>query len=295
MPIMMMVILFFIFLIRMSAAEMALHGAVSQTVRQAAADIRPAALAVKQVSDRMPDSSERLVPLPDIGEAAGKLAGWLPDPAGPLFSAISRGEWKQTLQDYAATEIGRSVVEPMLGREADKTVLNPDRVRLSKLSLPDLKDGAEPYIGLEAEYEFMLGLPFTKRSIVLREQAEERAWIADSAPAPSYEAESDGSKARIQIVSIAPNPLRPGRNAHVTVKTDPGRTVSIEVRYKSGLSTAKHLGDTAADSEGAAEWSWLVSGNTTPGVWELTVSANDGTKVSRHFIVEKSDSGQQTP
>ncbi|WP_236338436.1 TadE/TadG family type IV pilus assembly protein [Paenibacillus plantiphilus] len=295
MPVVLMVIILFVCLIRLSAVQMALHGAVSQTVRQAAANIKPIELAIQQASGYMPPQLGGLgVPLmeamPEIRSVAATLAGWLPSPAGPLMSEALNGNWKP-LEDVAATSIGRTVVEPLLRHEADKEVLDVSELKLSKLSLPDLQEKAEPYIRIEAEYTFKLGLPFTKRSIVLREQAEERVWVSDAAPAPrgsGAESGTESTRANIQIVSIEPNPLRPGKKATIVVQSDPNRKLSLGVSYKSGQSVARNLGDATADGEGAVKWSWLVSGNTTPGVWELIITADDGTKVARHFVVESS-------
>jgi hypothetical protein len=288
MPIVLMVIIFLISLIRLASVQMALHGSASQTVRQAAANFRPIELAYEQLAPHLAAMGElpTLQPLPGINGVADKLEHWLPAPSGPLMAAVLRGDWKP-VQNAAATEIGRSVIEPMLRHEADKEILDPSQLRLSNLSLPKLKDNAEPYIRIEAEYTFKLGFPFTKRSIVLREQAEERIWVSDAVPAMRGEGNPDLSHANIQIVSIEPEPLRPGRRARLIVLTDPGRSLDLAVDYKSGRSKAKHLGKAAADTNGRVEWTWLVSGNTTPGVWELIVTADDGTKVARHFVVEK--------
>ncbi|BBH24775.1 hypothetical protein Back11_61200 [Paenibacillus baekrokdamisoli] len=294
MPIVLMVIIFFICLIRLSAVQMALHGTVSQTVRQMAANIYPVELAFDEVASSLPasgkpDSSSSMQKLPGLSFASDKLEEWLPSPAGPLMAAVLRGDWK-AVSDTASTEIGRSVIEPLLRHEADQAILDPELLRLSKLSLPDFKGKTEAYVLVEAEYTFKLGFPFTKRSLIVREQAEERAWIRDSVPANSEGEETDQDHAHIQIISIEPDPLRPGRKARLIVQTDPCRALNLVIDYKSGRSEAKHIGETTADDTGRAEWTWLVSGNTTPGVWELSVSAADGTTVSRHFIVEKKSS-----
>ncbi|MBW7476552.1 pilus assembly protein [Paenibacillus oenotherae] len=292
MPIVLMVILFFICLIQLCAAQMALHGAVSQTAKQAAANIRPIELAVQQAAGYMPSHIGGLptVEVPqEIRSIAAELADWLPPPAGPLMSAAIKGDWKP-LEDVAATAIGRSIVEPLLQHQGDDKVLDVTQLKLSVLSLPDLKGGAEPYIRIEAEYTFRLALPFTKHSVKLREQAVERVWVSDATPAPRGGIGDAGADERtsIQIVSIEPDPLRPGRRAAVTVQSEPGQKLNLTVQYKSGQSRAKNLGEATTDGEGIVEWSWLVSGNTTPGVWELIVTAEDGTKVARHFVVESS-------
>lgn len=228
--------------------------------------------------------------LPGIRFVADKLEIWLPPPSGPLLAAALRGDWKPAA-DMAATEIGRSIVEPLLRRAADTSVLEPEQLHLSKLSLPDFKNKQEAYLLIEASYSFKLGFPFTKKAIVLKEQAEERVWISDPIPALSGDSGNAGAIAPIQIVLVEPSPARPGNKARVVVKTTPGRSLSIEVLYKSGKSVAKHLGDASAGKDGMAEWTWLVSGNTTPGVWEIVVTSSDGGRAARHFVVEKKPVG----
>ncbi|GGD76680.1 hypothetical protein GCM10010911_38490 [Paenibacillus nasutitermitis] len=293
MPIVLMVIIFFICLIQLCAVQMALHGAASQTVRQAAANIRPVQLASAYVSEHLPSdepSSSRQPPLPGITLIADKLQEWLPSPAGLLMSSVLTGDWKP-VENAVATEVARAVVEPMLRREADQSILDPELLKLSLLSLPDLEHKTEPYLRIEAEYTFKLGFPFTKKTIVLKDQAEERVWVSDAVPAKRGETEGgETAQALVLIVSIEPDPLRPGRQARLVVQTDPGRTLDLVIHYKSGRSQAKHLGTATADSEGKVSWQWLVSGNTTPGVWELTITADDGTKVTRHFVVQKKTS-----
>ncbi|RAP77066.1 TadE/TadG family type IV pilus assembly protein [Paenibacillus montanisoli] len=297
-PIVLMVILFFICLIRLNAVQMALHSAVSQSVRQAAANIHPIDLALKHAASRNSTANPTLdqaplstvtalKQLPGIDLVARQLEEWLPSPAGPLLSAALQGNWMPVV-DAAATEAGRHIVEPLLRHEADEAVLNPGQLRLSKLSLPDLKGRSEVMLRIEAEYEFKLAFPFTRKTILLKESAAERVWISDSVPARKDDQSEQDDKAPIQIVQLEPSPINPGHRARVVVRTNPGRKLSIKVMYKSGQSVAKHLGETVTDSEGYAEWTWLVSGNTTPGIWELIVTSSDGaSRSARHFVVEK--------
>ncbi|AZN43003.1 TadE/TadG family type IV pilus assembly protein [Paenibacillus albus] len=299
MPTVLMVFIFLICFIRLSMVQMALHGAVSQAVREVAANIHPVELAMDKFAtsddaeggvggqeEEKDSPSPSLAELPGVSMVADKLESWLPPPSGTLLAAALRGDWKP-VEDAAATEIGRSIVEPLLARATDGSVLEPEQLRLSKLSLPDLKSKQEAYILIEASYSFKLGFPFTKKAIVLKERAEERVWVSDPVPSLSGSGETGGQMAPIQIVLIEPTPAKRGNKARVVVKTTPGRSLSIEVLYKSGRSVAKHLGNTNAGDDGMAEWTWLVSGNTTPGVWEIVVSSSDGAKAARHFVVEK--------
>ncbi|WP_138752742.1 hypothetical protein [Paenibacillus sinopodophylli] len=291
MPMVIVVLLVFVILIRLCAVQIAMHSATTQSVRQIAAHIHPVELAWQQANASIPASSQTLIPLSPWSEVAADAAEWLPTPAGSLISSALRGNF-EPIQNMAATQIGRAVVEPMIRSFTDAATIDPAGLRLSWLSLPDLEKGNEPFISIEVEYEFPLKLPFIGKSILLKEQAVERVWISDAAPARYGIEDGDPSIVPIQIVAIEPAPLRPGRNASVTVKTTPGAAISLEVIYKSGSSKAKHLGEAVADSDGYIKWTWLVSGNTTPGTWELAASESGraDNRVSMYFVVEKSKS-----
>lgn len=300
MPIIIIVLLLFVSLIRLNTIQMALHATASQAVRQIAAHIYPVEIAWQGMSSSnvQPGTStepseattdvENKIELPPWNEIAAKAAEWLPAPGDLLVSSALRGDWRP-LQNMAATELGRGAIEPLLQELADEYALDADNIRLHMLMLPDLSKKNEPYITIALEYEFPFKLPFYGRPIVLLEQASERVWISD-ALAAQYGSDMDQSdNIPLQIVSIEPSPLKPGRKATVVALTAPGTVLSLEVVYKSGSSKAKNLGEARADSNGRVEWTWHVSGNTTPGVWLLTASTADDPShaVSMHFIVEK--------
>ncbi|MDQ8736009.1 pilus assembly protein [Paenibacillus sp. LHD-38] len=289
MPMVIVILLVFVMLIRLCAVQMALHSAASQSVRQIAAHIHPVELAWQQAAASIPAPSQTLLPLSSWSEIAAEATEWLPSPAGPFISSTLRGDFRP-LQNMAATEIGRAVVEPLIRDFADAAIIDPARIRLSWLALPDFEKANEPYLAIAVEYDFPLKLPFYRKPIVLKEQAAERVWLSDAAAARYGAGSGEQENLPIQIVSIEPSPIRPGRKASVTVKTSPGAVISLGVMYKSGSSKAKHLGEAVADADGYIKWTWHVSGNTTPGVWELAASeaSKEENQVSMHFVVEKS-------
>lgn len=220
-----------------------------------------------------------------FGELAAELAGLLPEPAGPLLEAALRGEWDEAA-DIAAAPLGEAVFGPLVRELAAPSALDPGRIRITRLSLPDLSDGGDAYFRIRLAYDFPLGLPFTGSHITLTADAEERVWIADPVPAQTHPDEEDGPGG-IVIVSIEPSPLRPGRKAKLTAIGDPNAKLSLTVWYKSGKSRAKNLGEKMTDAHGIVTWEWHVSGNTTPGMWELEVTSEDGAKAHSYFVVRK--------
>jgi len=323
-PLFLFVLLFLILMVRLSLIQMALHDAAAQTVKQTAAHLYPAWLAAGSGGNGpgpagggdagKGDGSGAGAGGSGSGGAAGGHAGggnaegggaaggltgsaaaeltsalaeWLPSPAGEVLSALASGDWKPAV-DMAASEFGAAAVLPLVRELSAGTPLEPERIGLSRLSLPDLTGEDQPMLRLELKYDVPLGLPFTKRSFTIRAAAAERAWIPDSVPAAPRDG-GDGEEDRqlLRIVGMEPVPARPGRKAKLIVQTDPGASVSLSVHYKSGLSRAKHLGDATAGEDGIVVWEWLVSGNTTPGTWELAVTAPEGGRAGFHFDVEK--------
>lgn len=289
-PLLLFVLLTFTLLISLCGAQMALQSTASQSARQLASHIRPVELAAERTAEaanRGESASPVQVPLADWSALAADAAEWLPEPAGELISSALRGDWRP-LQDMAATELGRSVIEPLIREQAGGQWLRPERIRLVRLTLPDLKEKERPYVGVALQYEYPVAVPFYRKPILLKSYAYERVWVSDAVAAAYGSDDGDSDVFPLQIVSIEPTPLRPGHKATVVALTKPGAVISLGVTYKSGASKARHLGEASADAAGYVQWTWHVSGNTTPGIWELTARESSGTaEISRHFSVEK--------
>jgi hypothetical protein len=287
-PAFLFAILLLMLLIRLSTVQMALQDTAGQTVRLAAAHIRPAELAADAAAGGIPAlPSLPQLPVGEIGPLAAELAGALPEPAGPLLEATLNGDW-QPIIDAAATPIGQGAMTPLVRSLAPSSVLVKDRLRLDRLTLPDLQTREEPYLAVRLAYEVPLGLPFTRRTVTLTATAEERVWVGDAESAGTRNTGTgDAIDQQIAILAVEPTPLRPGRKAKVIAAGPPHAQLTLQVRYKSGTSRAKHLGEAVADANGIVEWEWHVSGNTTPGTWELVVSGPEGISVTHLFEVRK--------
>ena len=304
MPVFLLVFILLIAKIRLAMTQMALQDAASQTARLTAAHIYPIQLAVQAASEEQSGSGSAQIggayassgnvtvqpgdartSLSGFGELAAGLAGRLPEPAGPLLEAALRGDGKEAA-DIAAAPLGETVFGPLIRELAAESALDPGRIRITRLSLPDLTDGGEAYFRIRLAYDFPLGLPFTGSHVTLSADAEERVWIADSVPAKTYPDEQEGPGG-IVIVSIEPSPLRPGRKARLTALGEPNTKLSLTVWYKSGKSQAKNLGENMTDEHGLVTWEWHVSGNTTPGTWELEVTSENGARAHSFFLVRK--------
>lgn len=297
-PLFLMFVIAIVLLIRTTSVQMGLQSSSVQLAKQVATHWKPIQLAsdaLEQTASSQSSSSSlnRTSAESSTASTAEELPGWrkisadvaakLPEPIGKLSSAALRGDW-DSIEDFAISTAGRSVLTPVLRDLADQAVLQPERLSLHNAVLPSLSGGSNEYVELEAEYQFPIRIPISNKSFVLREKAVERAWQPDPIPA-HYTASNDATP--IQIVSVQPDPVHPGRKATVIVRTNPNTELKLSIRYKSGYSQAKNVGTAVSDANGYLQWTWLVSGNTTPGIWHLDVTAADGSTAGRTLAVEK--------
>ncbi len=280
MPVFLMFVFFLIYLVQTAVISMALHGALSQTARQAASAWYPISLALEQakaseLNRKIEHWNEKWL---QAGETVSEYGEWLPSPMKEWAEQAANGTF--SLEQRAAI----LAFSELMDQFVDERVLDPARITLTTAGLPDEQDKGSAYLTLEAEYALPFQVPFLGRKLVLRESARERVWIGGS---PSLSRiEEEGEEAfRVTFVSLEPNPVKPGRKATLVIRTKPGTVVDLTIIYKSGLSQAKHLGSATADASGLVSWTWHVSGNTTPGQWSWQVSNADGGVWRQEFQV----------
>jgi hypothetical protein len=76
-----------------------------------------------------------------------------------------------------------------------------------------------------------------------------------------------------------------GTYATLRALTSPGASCTIAVALPSGAtSAAAGLTPKAADAAGMVSWTWLVAGNTIPGMGSITVTASAGGQVRQDVV-----------
>ncbi|CAM4343636.1 TadE-like protein [Paenibacillus macerans] len=299
MPVFVMVLFWFIYMVHMTLLSSQLNTVASNAVRQVSAHIYPVALAVSAGSgesagnaggeDESPGEGSSFnwkMPSLSVSEWAKQYAGVLPEPISDwVMDAAEKGdEPLQHIKTGVAESVLDPAVKPLLLPFLEGTLLTEKRLHVSRVTVPDLKTGKRPYFGLEISYELPIKVPFTSNRVVLQSRAEERIWIGDTGELESGEAGGDG-QGRAPVILSKPDPAYAGHRATVKAKIGAGQTAKLTVFYKSGVSQAKYLGETTADGEGIVEWNWLVGGNTTPGTWTFVVETEDGLRTAMEFEV----------
>lgn len=306
-PWFLLAVLFLILLVRTAIIAMALHAALSQTVRLGATVWQPVALAQEQARSGDDASGSRdggtsgsgngetaetgngtpagSVPqeyaarLADGRQTLERLGDWLPEPFGEWARRAASGEWSP---DSLAARAG---FRQLALRFADTGVLDPSRLEIREVTLPSGDPPGESFLVVKASYRLPFRVPFLNRALTISASAAERVWIGGR-PLPSGGNRTQESGAgHLVFLSLEPDPVRPGKKATLTLQARPGETVHLTVFYKSGPSQAKNLGAAVADAEGKVTWVWHVSGRTTPGEWSWEATAADGSILRRHFTV----------
>ncbi len=310
MPVFVIVIFLFIYMVQMTLLSTQMHAVTANAVKQVSAHIYPVALAVsKQPADSAgADGSGQLLageggtssapsmPRISLSDWAEQYASSFPAPLSDwISSAADKGvEPLQDIKNSVTESVLDPVVKPLIRPFLKGTWLNENRLHVSRVTVPDMKTGKKPYFGLEISYELPIKVPFTGRPIVLQSRAEERLWIGDTGEQGQEEGSGEGEEGTGQpaVILSKPNPAYAGHRAVITARVAPGSKAKLTVYYKSGASQAKYLGEAVANGDGTVEWEWLVGGNTTPGTWSFVIETEEGIETAGQFKVESPKSSK---
>ncbi|WP_337926747.1 TadE family protein [Paenibacillus caui] len=304
-PLFIMFVFFFIYMVQMTLLSTRMHAAASNAVKQVSAHIYPIFLAVQAADKKQDDpfiqadDGERQTengtfPSISIKDWADAYASKLPSPFSDwIMAAAEKGQEPiDQLKTETAEAVLDPVMKPILEPFLDEAGLELERVHVTRVIVPDLKTGKTPYFGIEISYELPIRVPFTYKKVVIQSKSVERLWIGDTDELNASDgADEDSGQIVNPVVLEKPNPAYAGRRAVIKAKISPGGSAVLTVYYKSGKSIAKYLGTATADENGIIEWEWLVGGNTTPGNWQFVIETPEGGKTVSTFTVESPNSG----
>lgn len=288
MPIFILFLFVFYLLLMTISAQMALQATAAASVQQISAHMHPIALMVNEVKDRTGSNTTIQYDNADEGwkKSVYDISEVLPSPMDSLVQEGLKGNWWPAA-NLAGTILGKDILDTMIQSQVTSPVLQKEKVELAYLQLPDLINYTDLNVTLALQYELPIKVPLLNQVITIREQAVQRVWIPDVRP--SYYEINEEEDAYIYVVSLTPNPVKPGHKAKLKVMTLPNTKISLEVIYKSGSSVAKHLGTVTSNDKGEAEWTWHVSGNTTVGTWNMNIKLPEKSYSVEHiFNVAKS-------
>ncbi|MCP3744443.1 TadE/TadG family type IV pilus assembly protein [Paenibacillus sp. A3M_27_13] len=295
-PMFLFFIIFLIYMVQMTLVSTALQTTASEAVKQVSTKIYPVSLAVEAASAKIDAVREPLDELPklSVSEYASQFAAQLPPPIGDWVERAVQGGQKpmEELRGRFTEAALDPVLKPMLKPFMEESILEYDRIHITSVHVPALTGTKDPYFRVELSYELPMKVPFLYRSIVLQAAAEERLWIGNTGEGTGTgEATADKDAQHSIQLLVKPEPAVKGVYNLIKAKVEPGTNANLSVLYKSGQSTAQHLGWTSANADGIIEWNWFVGTNTTPGQWSFVIETEDGQRIEVPFTVEKPADG----
>lgn len=297
MPIFLFFIVFLIYFVQMTLFVTALQTTASETAKKISTHMYPVALAVDAAGSvdsgwngaSLPGTGENgIFALPELSLAdmVAKYASALPEPIGQWASmAAASGEAPLLhLQSSISEAVLDPVIKPLISPVIENTVLEYDRLHVNGITLPNLKEKTNPYFGVELTYELPLKVPFTGKSIRIQASSKERVWIGATDEGSTEGNGNSGLAGNVSLLS-KPEPAYVASQATIRAKITPGASANLSVFYKTGESTAKHVGWATADEDGYVEWTWFVGTRTTPGTWPFVIETSDGARLEVMFEV----------
>ncbi|KUP25299.1 TadE/TadG family type IV pilus assembly protein [Paenibacillus sp. DMB5] len=311
-PLFLLFVLFLIFIIQMTLYSTALQSTASDTVKVISTHIYPAALAAQkwgQAESGGPSPADPAanaggiadeaaagassgmwsIPRLSLEEWSGSYVDEMPAPINDwVRAAVQRAEGPlQELQAETSEAVLDHVLKPIMKPYLATDWLDYERIHVSNVTIPDLKKGTRPYFGLVVSYELPMKVPFLNKAIVLEASSLERVWVGNT-DASGQGGESGTEEPQGYIVVLEkPDPGVANKQGKIRVQVPPGATANLSIFYKSGQSTARHLGWKQADESGYIEWEWKIGVNTTPGSWTFIITLEDGTSLEAVFRVVK--------
>ena len=189
-PLFLALLLVLISFMYVCSIEMALQSAVSETVRQVSAHAYPLPLIYKRVSSTPLGESmgsiveqarmarEQMIMAETLVE---DFAGLLPDFVYEWMNAERQFRLKlEANATDAAKELLNQAFTPIVAHFADKPLLNPERIKVVNIILPDLIHFEKTRFALEIEYQVKLPIPFYTKQLTIRKHALEHVWVGNS-------------------------------------------------------------------------------------------------------------------
>jgi hypothetical protein len=186
-------------LIRIAVVESKLQKAVGETAKVLAVHMEPVELLyaeakgkwnetrpaqlLERTAEQIKDARSKVT---DAEAMAERMESLLPD------SILQWVEWEKERREQleakgqeAADGLVHRSVDPVVNRAfvpivlhyADPGYLRSEQLTVTEVTFPDFEDHGQAFVGIEAQYDYKLPVPFMNKTLHLRKKAWERAWV----------------------------------------------------------------------------------------------------------------------
>ncbi|WP_409346952.1 TadE/TadG family type IV pilus assembly protein [Paenibacillus sp. MBLB4367] len=200
-PFFLMLVLALHALLQISIVGTALQTSLSDTTQTIAANMYPVELlyveAKSQVLQSRPaqllqEMASRIMSARSIVTGAERLiqqyAAFIPDALVELVKIEqTKREQMEAAGQEQVTEAVDKAVSPIVNKAFAALVLKSDnakklkadRLKVVKVTLPEMGNHGKAFIGIEAEYEYVLPIPFVRKTVVIAKSSFERTWVGN--------------------------------------------------------------------------------------------------------------------
>ncbi|MGD9677842.1 MAG: hypothetical protein AB7V16_05730 [Vulcanibacillus sp.] len=307
-PIFLSFLLLLIMMIKISIVEIELTNAVSEATKQVSTHMYPVGLLYDKFSEtEIGEATE--ITIDTINDSIDKLqktknflaeySFLLPNEAKNLLAISDRFE-KGIEETYDNT---LSVIfQPIVDYYVDDSIIKLENFQVTKVVLPDLIHGEQPYFGIEVRYDMRLNVPFFDRLITFKKQAYERVWlgedlsftktISDSEQGDNQDEQDvidespDDDQETMLIIDSISSPVQRGHKVRIIAEGPSNRTATIKIMYQSGFikeikGTFNNQGVLIADIQ--------IGGHSNEGIYQAIITV-DNMEASADFEVLSKDS-----
>jgi hypothetical protein len=89
---------------------------------------------------------------------------------------VLQSEYDSFLENNIKPRVNAAIT-PIVFSYSDSTLIRRENLKVTSVIFPDFLTDGEKYFGVEAQLSFQLRLPFINRTLILKKQAYERAWL----------------------------------------------------------------------------------------------------------------------
>lgn len=257
-PIFLSLILLLITFIKISIVEITLTNNVHEVTEEISTHIYPIGLMyynfsqtdigekVEESVDTIDNTRESIL---EIEELINNYAYLLPDEINRILNV---GEMFESGITEVYDNTLSTIFQPIVDYHIDDKIIHLENLHVTKVVLPNLIDGDQPYIGIEVCYEMPLNIPFFNQTIAIKKMAYERIWMGDeitvnkalvhnnssqqedSIDENSEESEDEGKSEQIKIDYIS-SPVQRGKKVRIIAEGPKNTKATIKLVYPSGF------------------------------------------------------------
>lgn len=172
MPFFVAFLLVMIAMVKVAMLQMALQGAVNETVKQLATHAYPAYVIQADLVDAAGETEWGKAFLESV-DSAGQVWSDVKE-AESLVQSVGinlniTGPIEQAIKQFIDS-LACAAAEPVVEAYADTKILDPANLTVSRVMFNN------EFLGIEAQYHYKMVVPFFKPDLILRAQAAEKLW-----------------------------------------------------------------------------------------------------------------------